>query len=400
MRPIPTRTLNPLPFQDLEPKRFEDLVRQLLYDFRNWRQIEATGRAGTDESFDIRAWEVVPQHEAIEIVEEEESEEDAEVPNDRLWLVQCKREKSIGPTKLEHYLSEIPQEVRAEIHGIVFAAACDFSKTARDRFKIVCREMGFAECYLWGKSEIEDALFQPKNDNLLFAYFGISLQVRKRKLATDLRARIAIKKRLAKLLQRGDQVIIRDAADDRYPFLDKNIKLNRYERGRWAKLQFKKCAYNGVRIIIHEHFAYLSMDGKEWDFAEAMDDAIDDLWIDSEDLEKSKLERARHRHHAWILWDTFPNEERAKYKVIGVIPYENIVAIDELADDISRGPHLYVVGWNQKQGPFLNGMYLHFQTIDEYAPRIGNDAPDNRVKKFLRKREDVPRSEDGSVIIS
>jgi hypothetical protein len=44
-----SRTLNPLPFRDLEPHRFEDLVRQLAYEFRDWRSIEATGRSGSDE---------------------------------------------------------------------------------------------------------------------------------------------------------------------------------------------------------------------------------------------------------------------------------------------------------------------------------------------------------------
>ena len=38
-----TKTLNPLHFEDLEPHRFEDLVRQLAYDFRNWRSLEPTG---------------------------------------------------------------------------------------------------------------------------------------------------------------------------------------------------------------------------------------------------------------------------------------------------------------------------------------------------------------------
>ena len=49
-----TNTLNPLHFEDLEPHRFEDLVRQLAYDFRTWRSLEATGRSGSDEGMDIR----------------------------------------------------------------------------------------------------------------------------------------------------------------------------------------------------------------------------------------------------------------------------------------------------------------------------------------------------------
>jgi len=44
----PTRATGPLHFEDLDPHRFEDLVRRLIYDFRPWRLLEATGRSGTD----------------------------------------------------------------------------------------------------------------------------------------------------------------------------------------------------------------------------------------------------------------------------------------------------------------------------------------------------------------
>jgi hypothetical protein len=56
---LTTRTLNPLPFNDLEPHRFEDLVRQLAYDFRSWKKLEAIGRNGDDERIDIRGIEAV-----------------------------------------------------------------------------------------------------------------------------------------------------------------------------------------------------------------------------------------------------------------------------------------------------------------------------------------------------
>ena len=39
-----TKTINPLHFEDLDPHRFEDLVRQHIYDFKNWRSLEPTGR--------------------------------------------------------------------------------------------------------------------------------------------------------------------------------------------------------------------------------------------------------------------------------------------------------------------------------------------------------------------
>jgi hypothetical protein len=54
-----TRTINPLHFEDLEPHRFEDLIRQLVYDFREWESIEAIGRLGSDEGMDVRATEQI-----------------------------------------------------------------------------------------------------------------------------------------------------------------------------------------------------------------------------------------------------------------------------------------------------------------------------------------------------
>ncbi len=52
-----SRTFNPLHFEDLEPHRFEDLIRQLIYDFKDWKSIKATGRLGSDDGIDIFAVE-------------------------------------------------------------------------------------------------------------------------------------------------------------------------------------------------------------------------------------------------------------------------------------------------------------------------------------------------------
>ncbi len=68
----PTRTIAPLHLEDLEPHRFEDLIRQLLYDFRPWRQLEATDRSGTDQGFDARGWEIVPAEEGAALSSDEE----------------------------------------------------------------------------------------------------------------------------------------------------------------------------------------------------------------------------------------------------------------------------------------------------------------------------------------
>src|ERR1700730_2800831 len=96
MPSITTKTLNPLPFDALEPKRFEDLVRQLAYDFRQWRVLEATGRSGSDDGYDARGYEVSGET-AVEADSEGEEELPFEDSSDRIWLIQCKREQAIAP---------------------------------------------------------------------------------------------------------------------------------------------------------------------------------------------------------------------------------------------------------------------------------------------------------------
>uniref|UniRef100_UPI001AEEC25F hypothetical protein n=1 Tax=Mesorhizobium mediterraneum TaxID=43617 RepID=UPI001AEEC25F len=190
--PTITRTTHPLPFEHLDPKRFEDLVRQLSYDFRAWQQLEATGRSGSDDGYDVRGWEIIGDQ--VTSVEEDESDDRSEeapiVGEVRRWLIRCKREKEIGPTKMGKYFDGIPAEERHDLYGVIFAAAADFSKKTRDVLRERCRSVGIAECHIWGKAEIEDMLYQPKNDGLLFAYFGISLAIRRRSVRTELRSRL------------------------------------------------------------------------------------------------------------------------------------------------------------------------------------------------------------------
>ena len=77
----PSRTTNPLHFEDLEPHRFEDLVRQLIYEFRPWKSLEATGRSGSDEGFDVRGFEVVDTISTADSdLEEEQDEENHDAP--------------------------------------------------------------------------------------------------------------------------------------------------------------------------------------------------------------------------------------------------------------------------------------------------------------------------------
>ena len=224
--PEATRTVNPLHFEDLEPHRFEDLVRQLTYGFRSWHSIEAVGRKGSDEGIDIRAVERVYLQDKGERLEEAELQEEemgevAPIPvEDRVWFIQCKREQRMGPSRVQKVTEENLSGFQESPDAYVLAAACDFSKSARDAFREVVVAYNLEDFYLWGKAELEDMLFRPRNDHLLFAYFGISLQVKRRSMKSEARARLTTKRKLVRALggirsAHFDPVLIRDPEDER-----------------------------------------------------------------------------------------------------------------------------------------------------------------------------------------
>lgn len=378
-----TRTIGPLHLEDLEPHRFEDLIRQLIYDFRKWRRLEATGRAGSDAGFDARGAEITAQVDpAVELSDDSDDAAFSAAIEDRMWLVQCKREKSIAPKKLIGYLDAIPEEERTGLYGIIFAAACDFSKAAHDAFRTKVTALGFAEAYLWGKGEIEDMLFQPKNDHLLFAYFGVSLQLRRRNLKTEVRSRLAIKRKAIRSLQESQNVLIRDATDDRYPFLDPDKLKPREDRGRWCVMTYNGAFSDGIHLAYRRHFAYIGEDGEEWDYAECMDDgpvhSHDNPWTERADYDDSDARAA-----AMEIWTALPEHTRAWYEMIAVLPYENILDIDEKGDEFLENPHIYTIEFTQERGPFC-WFQRSLENNSNWNARSGIPDDTKRVEKFPR----------------
>ena len=226
-------------------------MRQLIYDFRDWRYLEPTGRGGADDGYDARGIE-----KASGDAEPTRDDEGATPPGDgRVWLIQCKREKAISPKNLSQYLDDLPDASKEGIYGLIFAAACDFSKAAHDLFRAKARELGFAEAHLWGKAAIEDQLYQPKNDHLLFGYFGFSLKTRQRSVKTEVRARLATKRKAQRHLEPGMPVVVRDATDERYPYRDEDKTKPIMARCRWTVLRFEGCHHDGLHFITRRHFS-------------------------------------------------------------------------------------------------------------------------------------------------
>lgn len=384
--PIAIRTIGPLHIEDLEPHRFEDLVRQLLYDFRDWEAIEATGRSGGDDGFDVRAWERSGGIEALANSDDPQvGSEWPDVNRGRQWLVQCKREKAITPAKLEKYIADLPQGSLEQIHGLLFVAACDFSKTARDRFADAARAQGFSEARLWGRAELEDQLFQPKNDHLLFAYCGFSLQTRKRSVRTQVRSNLATKKALRAVWHPNSHVLLRDAADERYPFKDAETGDPLADRGRWKVFDARELRYDGASVCVQRFLAFIDSDGEHWDYAEGMNDArvgYGNPWKSGTDEDAATREKG-FRQEAWKIWDELPQENKAWLEVLRVVPYDRIVAIDADGDEFCDSPHIYYVSPDGE--PFAPYCLDFLSPASTYDQRQVEPSDATRVEVFSRR---------------
>lgn len=250
-----TRTISQLHFEDLEPHRFEDLIRQLIYDFKEWSSLEATGKLGQDDGIDILGRERIKK---IEIEDLEDKEEVFEL-EERIWNIQCKREKSIAPQKIIKIIKESFVAGRPDCY--ILAAACNFSKKARDVFREEMVNYGIKEFYIWGKTELEDMLFQEKNDYLLFAYFGISIHLKQKNELLDLKKKIALKKKIKDLVLNEDKnfegVVIVEVDNTEY-----TEKLEHYF------FLGSDLGIRGIEVIFGRFFAYVDEDNKEYDYCE------------------------------------------------------------------------------------------------------------------------------------
>lgn len=340
-----TRTFGPLHFEDLDPHRFEDLVRELIYDFRDWQSIEATGRSGNDQGFDVRAFERATGR----LVDEEDADSADVHPMDgNQWMIQGKREKELGPSAVKKILQDVSADDPP--YGYILAASAVFSKESYDLFREELRAKGVMEFYLWGRPELEDMLHLPKNDRILFTFFGISLVSRRRSRTTEIRSAITIKNKLYKLLGQPDidfysRALLRDMDDTNYPF--KKEYPDFADRPRW----FERVAFShhprGVMFHDRERYAYIDWIKKEWDYTPF----ADLLWPNSQ---SDKVREAQQAAQSSVreTWDYFPRLNQAKLAVDGMLPYDRISVIDTDGDALHRCPHIYTE-FSGETPPFL-----------------------------------------------
>jgi len=322
---------------------------------------------------------------------------------DRLWLIQCKRKASIGPKRVREIVSDNISDLKEPLHGYILVAACDFSKSSRDAFNDECLKYGLEEHYIWGKAEIEDQLILPKNDYLLFAYFGISLQVRRRSMKSDLRMKLALKRKLTKELGEINRprqfaaVLIRDPRDEYYPYIESS---NEYIKSpRWRYWEFyAHQPPDHLAFVYKKHFAYVNWGNKEYDVLQDYDAGIPS-YPEISGLEEgwNDPNKISDRYQMYWLRD-ISDMNRAWAIEARIIPYDRILAYDDIGDSYNEGPHL-LVEYSSNGEPFepgrglslliSAGSYMNNAILQKEAKRI-SFFPSEIPEKTTRVPGDPP----------
>lgn len=330
----PTRTTNPIHFEDLDPKRFEDLVRELIYDFRDWQTIEATGKGGDDDGFDIRAYErtysKLVDHDGKEI----------ERPMDgNLWMIQCKREKSIPPSKITKILDDI--DPSNPPYGYILAAATNFSKKSYDVFREKLSALGVLEFYLLGNAALETELHQPKNDRILFTFFGISNVRRKQSRATEIRTVVNVKNRVSQALGESPThkwILARDSKDDRYPYKSKYSDFA--DRPRWQDYEVMELHPLGIIVAVVFCYGFVDEDKRTFDIAgPSLTGKNPSSHFRDSNEDKTAREEIRLVRD---FWERLPRANQAMFRKNGIIRFKDILLVDDKGDSWHSEPHIFV----------------------------------------------------------
>ena len=373
-KPKVTRTYGPIHFEDLDPHRFEDLVRQLIYDFKDWQSIEATGRSGNDDGFDIRAYE---KTEIVTTSENENNIEEEQVHpmEGNLWMIQGKKEKEIGPKKVKSILSDVNPQ--SPPYGYILAASANFSKDTYDVFREELIKKGVMEFYLWGKAELEDMLYLPKNDRILFTFFGISLVSKRRTRTTEIRSIVSIKNKLFRVVGERNQfhqsILVRDLKDTNYPY--ENEYKDFQTKPRWR--EYEAFDHHPLGLICHSHkyFAYIDTKKKEWDFTKEID------LVHRKIETRNRKEAHDKRSLVSDFWEFLPRKNKGYFVIDGFIKYSEIAVIDDKGDVDYDFPHLYVDFLDM--GPFAE----HSEILEINKEKIELTKEYKRISIFPEKFE-------------
>jgi hypothetical protein len=247
------------------------------------------------------------------------------------------------------------------------------------------RDRGVEEFQLWGKADLEDMLFQSKNDHLLFAYFGISLQIRRRSRRTEIRSRLSTKRTLYRqLLGNWDPLrphvclLIRDASLD-MPTSRSMIK-SLVRSHRLIYCDFIGCRMpEHLTFLVSKHLAYIDDDRTRWDAMLGVPDygAAHTLLASEAD---EVLDLGSEVKDDWDSFRTIPYQNHAHYNKIATVHFDRIVAFDDHGDSWTGKPHL-IVDFEPASGAFERTWWATISPYHNLDP-ICDALPETRIEVF------------------
>jgi hypothetical protein len=266
-------------------------------------------------------------------------------------------------------------------YGLIVAAACDVSAATLSAFRTSAAGRGVREFLLWTNAHLEDLLFLPRNDHLLFAYFGISLQTKVRSQLTSVRATITAKRKLRSALKLDTEghhqkwVLIRDVEDSDYP---KPTVAQEHLRDRAAPGHAAELLTFYGRGLLVERFAYagsVEEDGS-WDYDPETRSALPQF---GHDYWKEVDPEARNRIDV-----PYDDPVRKIIREFAFLPYENILEVDPFGDALNDAPHVFC-RFSGPDGPYdmmaISGfgyyprMTRSFRPLDPSKRKAAGPAP-------------------------
>lgn len=207
-----------------------------------------------------------------------------------------------------------------------------------------------------GKAEIEDLLFRPQNDHLLWAYFGVSVRSRRKSLKPPAAARLATKRRLVKALGDVGQypqthaILVRDPEAEEYSW--PNDPTAFMTKPRWRYYQFEgHVAPDLLGFVTKSLFAWLDRD----------------------------TQRYGQMH--------VPEQYQANLIELSTIHYDQILAVDEIGDAYHEPPHL-LVDYEGRDSPFRRSKLF----VDRRPYGSGNQIPVEELERHSFFPEQCPKS--------
>lgn len=344
--PQPTKTTNRLHFSDLNPTRFEDLCLNIVSRLYKWKSLNHYGRQGSDGGTDI-----------VGLLEVDNTVEK--------WAIQCKRQSTFHKADVRKIIDTIVSFGDCP-DKLLIIVSCDASRSTFEFLRQYAIENGIKEYELWTASRIESLITEHFKD-LLLIYFNINLQTKPSNREKKIKDGIKMEKKITKELM--DHKFIAEHTNGLM-----YLTLNPHMRFISHKVYVRS-----VDDSSYPHSDNSSAGISSWFISYIYDFYHSGLefWIDAGMGKKAIMDDKGN----WELLENHydSRQQNPKYnllhtKMIGRIPYYNIVDLKTSGDEYSSEPHIFC-RFDFEHGPFETIYYKSFGNPEKEIPdwTLNND---------------------------